>query len=141
MNACNFNLTSIPNSNRESNPYQSRWSRLFQLSNAYMACHLPTQKEDGSIIITIYCLWCALFPWENLERKKREYISVRKEQLTISYNRKDLQIPTGTYKMIHVNSFAYSSVKVWNSILPDVRNCNSLSSFKAGYLKHHFNGF
>ncbi len=37
--------------------------------------------------------------------------------------------------MIYVNSFAYSSVKVWNSILPDVRNCNSLSSFKAGYLK------
>ncbi len=38
-------------------------------------------------------------------------------------------------------NFAYSSMKVWNNILPDVRNCNSLSSFKAGYLKYHFNGF
>ncbi len=62
-------------------------------------------------------------------------------QLTTSYNRKDLKIPTGTNKMIYVNSFAYSSVKVWNSILRDVRNYNSLSSFKAGYLKQHFNGF
>ncbi len=66
--------------------------------------------------------------------------TVNTQQLT-SYNRKDLQIPTGTHKMIYVNSFAYSSVKVWNSILPHVRNCHSLSSFKAGYLKHHFNGF
>ncbi len=61
--------------------------------------------------------------------------------LTTSYIRKDLQIPTDILKMIHVNSFTYSSVKVWNSILLDVRNCNSLSSFKAGYLKHHFSGF
>ncbi len=67
--------------------------------------------------------------------------TVNTGQLTTSYNRKDLQIPTGTHKMIYVNSFEYSSVKVWNSILPDVRNCNSLASFKAGYLKHHFNGF
>ncbi len=71
------------------------------------------------------------------------YVSntVNTRQLTTSYNRKDLQIPTGTHKVIYVNSFAYSSVKVWNSILPDVRNCNSLSSFKAGYFKLHFNGF
>ncbi len=67
--------------------------------------------------------------------------TVNTQQLTTSYNQKDLQIPTGTHKMIYVNILAYSSVKVWNSILPDVRNCNSLFSFKAGYLKHHFNGF
>ncbi len=65
--------------------------------------------------------------------------TVNTRQLKTSYNRKVLQIQTGTHKMIHVNSFAYSSVNVWNSILPEVRNCNSLSSFKAGYLKLHKN--
>ncbi len=38
--------------------------------------------------------------------------TVNTRQLTTSYNRKDLQIPIGTHKMIYVNSFTYSSVKV-----------------------------
>ncbi len=36
--------------------------------------------------------------------------------------------------MVFVNSFAYNSVNVWNRINLEVRNCDSLSSFKGGHL-------
>lgn len=53
----------------------------------------------------------------------------------------NLQIPTGIHKMVFVNNFAYNSVNIWNHISLQVRNYDNLSSFKAEYLMHHFNGF
>ncbi len=43
--------------------------------------------------------------------------------------------------MVFVNSFVYNSVNIWNHISLEVRDCDSLSSFKAGYLKQNCNGF
>ncbi len=57
------------------------------------------------------------------------------------YKQGDLQIPAGIHKMVFVNSFAYNSVNMWNQINLEVTNFDSLSSFNAGYLRHHFNGF
>ncbi len=48
-----------------------------------------------------------------------------------TYKKNDLQISAGIYKMVFVNSFAYNSVNIWNQISLEVRNCDSLSSFKA----------
>ncbi len=58
-----------------------------------------------------------------------------------AYMQGNLQIPARIYKMVFVNSFAYNSVNIWNRINIEVRNCDSMFSFKAGYLRHHFNGF
>ena len=55
-----------------------------------------------------------------------------------SCNNKDLEIPPGKHKMIFENSFGYSAIKLWNNIKPEIRNCTSLNSFKASYLRNHF---
>ncbi len=56
-----------------------------------------------------------------------------------AYKQNKLQIPLGIHKMVFVNGFAYNSVNIWNHISLEVRKCHNLSSFKAGYLRHHFN--
>ncbi len=53
------------------------------------------------------------------------------------YRQGNLQIPAGIHKMVFVKSFTYNSVNIWNQINLEGRNCNRLSSFKAGYLRHH----
>ena len=54
-------------------------------------------------------------------------------------NDKALQVPPGKHKVIFENSFSYSSVKLWNSLKPELRNCSSLNSFKENYLRNYFN--
>ncbi len=46
----------------------------------------------------------------------------------------DLYPPTGKHKELYIQSFAYSSVKIWNTINPDICNQQSLNSFKNAYI-------
>ncbi len=69
-----------------------------------------------------------------------KYVNINTCNCLKAYRKGNLQIPAGIHKMVFVNSFAYNSVNIWNQINLEVRNCDSLSSFKAGYLRYHFNG-
>ncbi len=53
--------------------------------------------------------------------------------------RKDLEVPPCIHKILFENSFRYSAVNEWNNIIPYIRNCVSLNSFKMSYIKNHFN--
>ncbi len=41
------------------------------------------------------------------------------------------------YKL-YIQSFAYSSANIWNSINPDIRSQQSINSFKNAYIKDYF---
>ncbi len=49
-----------------------------------------------------------------------------------------LCLPTVEHKEPYIQSFAYSGDKIWNSIIPDIRNQQSLNSFKNAYIKDYF---
>ncbi len=50
----------------------------------------------------------------------------------------DLYLPPGKHKELYIQSFAYSGANIWNSINPDIRNQQSLNSFKNAYIKDYF---
>ncbi len=45
---------------------------------------------------------------------------------------------SGKHKELYIQSFAYSGAKTWNSSDPDIRNQQSLNSFKNAYIKDYF---
>jgi hypothetical protein len=61
-------------------------------------------------------------------------------QNTRQSTRKDLVVPPGKHKAIFEQTFRYSSVDLWNTLKPELRDSCSLSSFKTRYVKEHFNG-
>ncbi len=57
---------------------------------------------------------------------------------TRSSVKNDLYLPHGKHKELYIESFAYSGANIWNSINPDIRNQQSLNSFKNAYIKDYF---
>ncbi len=51
-----------------------------------------------------------------------------------------LYVPALNHILINIiiQSFAYSGAKIWNSVNPDIRNQQSLNSFKNAYFKDYF---
>ncbi len=50
----------------------------------------------------------------------------------------DLYLPTGKHKELYIQIFVYSGANIWNPINPDIRNQQSLNSFKNAYIKDYF---
>ncbi len=46
-----------------------------------------------------------------------------------------LYLPTGKHLKHFTDSFAYSAAEVWNTILNNIRNCETIGAFKHAYLK------
>ncbi len=57
---------------------------------------------------------------------------------TRSSVKNDLYLPTGKHKELYIQSFAYSGVKIWKYINSDIRNQQSINSFKNAYIKDYF---
>ncbi len=57
---------------------------------------------------------------------------------TRSSVKNDLYLPTGKHKELYIESFAYSGANILNSINSDIRNQQSLKSFKNPYIKDYF---
>ncbi len=57
---------------------------------------------------------------------------------TRSSVKNDLYLPTGKHKELYIESFAYSGANIWNAINSDIRNQQSLNSFKNAYIKDYF---
>ncbi len=66
------------------------------------------------------------------------YVWDSHSRITRSSVKNDLYLPTGKHKELYIGSFAYSGTNIWNSINPDIRNQQSLNSFKNAYIKGYF---
>ncbi len=58
------------------------------------------------------------------------YVQDSHSHTTKSCVKNDLYLPTGKHKELYIQGFAYSGAKIWNSINPDIRNQQTLNSFK-----------
>ena len=58
-------------------------------------------------------------------------------RVTRASQREDLYLPGGRHKKLYTDSFAYSGALIWNSLPVNVRNCESLASFKSSYIKNY----
>ncbi len=78
----------------------------------------------GKIISMVY------FFWENIVRisfmPKAKDKSHEPWHNTRQSAWKDLEVPSGTHKVLFENSFRYCAVNEWNNIKPYIRNCVSL---------------
>ncbi len=66
------------------------------------------------------------------------YVQDSHSHTTRSSVKDELYLPTGKYKVLYIESFAYSGAKIWNSINPDIPNQQSLNSFKNVYIQEYF---
>ncbi len=66
------------------------------------------------------------------------YVRDSHSRTTRSSVKNDLYLPTGKHKELYIQSFAYSGAKIRNSINPDIRNQQSLNSFRNAYIKDYF---
>ncbi len=66
------------------------------------------------------------------------YVRDSHSRTTRSSVKNDLYLPTCKHKELYIESFAYSCANIWNSINPDIRNQQSLNSFKNAFIKDYF---
>ncbi len=66
------------------------------------------------------------------------YVRDSHYRTTRSSVKNDLYLPTGKHKELYIQSFAYSGANKGNSSNPDIRNLQSLNSFKNAYIKDYF---
>ena len=83
---------------------------------------------------------------QGIERKKldnwgRGHSYIFKQvhtRTTRSSSTNDLYLPPGKYKQLYMNTFGYSSVKIWNTLSANIRENTSLKDFKRKYLTNYF---
>ncbi len=66
------------------------------------------------------------------------YVGDSNSHTTRSSVKNDLYLPTDKHKELNIESFAYGGANIWNYINPDIRNLQSLNSFKNAYIKDYF---
>ncbi len=113
-----------------------------------------SDPENRSHLLFSKLNWMNIFNWVKFRKATMVYKCLNNlapqymcnmfNYVTNSHNtrhstQKDLEVPTGTQKVLFENSFRYSTVNEWNNIKPYIRNCASLNSFKLSYIKNHFN--
>ena len=67
-----------------------------------------------------------------------KFVSDINQRHTRSSNRNDLYLAGGRHKLIYMNGFYYSSVKLWNNLKTDIRCQRTLNAFKSSYLKYFY---
>ena len=65
-------------------------------------------------------------------------LSVPPFNVTDCSSTNDLYLPPGKYKQLYMNTFGYSSVKIWNTLSANIRESTSLKDFKRKYLTNYF---
>jgi hypothetical protein len=58
---------------------------------------------------------------------------------TRSSERSDLYLAGGRHKDVFIKSFAYSGAQLWNKLNKDIREKDTLNSFKSAFIRHYFN--
>ncbi len=66
------------------------------------------------------------------------YVRDSHSRTTRSSVKNDLYFPTGKHKELYIQSFIINGANICNSINPDIRNQQSLNSFKNTYIKDNF---
>ena len=67
-----------------------------------------------------------------------KYVKQVHTRTTRSSSTNDLYLPPGKYKQLYMNTFGYSSVKIWNTLSANIRESTSLKDFKRKYLTNYF---
>jgi hypothetical protein len=68
-----------------------------------------------------------------------KYVSEVNTRNTRSANRNDLYLAGRKHKDIYMKSFAFSGAQLWNRLKPEIRNKDSIKSFKCAFTKDYFN--
>ena len=67
-----------------------------------------------------------------------QYVHETHQRDTRTASQNKLSLPDGKHKDVYTKSFGYDSATIWNNIPSEIRNSNSLQSFKSSYLSNYF---